>query len=226
MKTCLVLETGVTPYQQALEWQERLVAARRAGLTGDLLILLEHPPVFTFGRKGGRENLLVPEQELRLKGVETFSVNRGGDVTFHGPGQLVGYPVIDLKEHRTDIHWYIKMLEEVLIRVAGEYGLPAARYCGYTGVWVEGMKLASIGVAVRGWVTMHGFAINVANDLQYFKMINPCGLKNVAMASLSGLLGRKVSVSEVSEKVKSRFAEVFQFRIIPAEMDQLLKRFA
>lgn len=224
MKSCLVLEAGLTDYREALRWQERLSEARRAGLIGDTLLLLEHPPIFTFGRQGGRENLLLPEPELKTRGIDMADVNRGGNVTFHGPGQLVGYPVLDLGDHVPDVHWYLGMLEEVLIRAAGEYGVAAVRRPGLTGVWVGGDKLASIGVALRGWVTTHGFAINVANDLRCFEMINPCGLKNTAMTSLSLLLGRPVEVAGVADKVKSHFAVVFGVKLLDLQPGDALVR--
>lgn len=224
MKICLVLEAGTVGYREALAWQEQLVADRRGGQAGDTLLLLEHPPVFTFGRKGGRENMLVSEESLRRKGIAAYSVNRGGNVTFHGPGQLVGYPIIGLNEFTPDVHWYLVMLEEVLIRAAGEYGVPAGRRPGHTGVWVGELKLASIGVAVRGWVTMHGFALNVSNDLKYFEMINPCGLKNVSMTSLSSLLGRTVNLGEAAQIVKRHFGGVFGVKMEEARPADKLMR--
>lgn len=174
-----VIRAGVVPYGEALEWQRALARQRIAGdLQHDVLLLLEHPPVVTLGRNSRPAHLLRPD------GVEVFEVERGGDVTFHGPGQLVGYPILDLTGHRPDLHWYLRTLEQALIAALGELGIAAERNPEYTGVWTGHRKIASIGVHVRQWVTWHGFALNVTTDLSQFERIVPCGIAGVEMTSV------------------------------------------
>jgi lipoate-protein ligase B len=178
-RTLQVIEAGRIPYREALAWQRALAQARIAGrLEHDVLLLLEHPAVVTLGRTAR------PAHVLRPDGVEVVEVERGGDVTFHGPGQLVGYPILDLGGHRRDLHWYLRALEQALIAALAELGIPGGRSPGYTGVWVRGRKIASIGVHVRQWVTWHGFALNVTTDLAAFERIVPCGIPGVVMTSL------------------------------------------
>jgi len=177
--TLQVVQAGLVPYREALAWQRAVAQARIAGeLEHDVLLLLEHPAVVTLGRTARAAHVLRPE------GVEVFEVERGGDVTFHGPGQLVGYPIIDLSGHRRDLHWYLRALEQALIAALGELGIPGERNPGCTGVWARGRKIASIGVHVRQWVTWHGFALNVTTDLADFERIVPCGIPGVVMTSL------------------------------------------
>ena len=174
-----VVQAGLVPYAEALEWQRRLADDRIAGrLPHDLLLLLEHPPVLTLGRNSHSTNVLRPD------GVDVFEVERGGDVTFHGPGQLVGYPILDLRQHRQDLHWYLRTLEQALIDGLNELGIPAERNSGWTGVWTRGRKIASIGIHVKQWVTWHGFALNVTTDLGWFDRIVPCGIPGVVMTSV------------------------------------------
>jgi len=177
---------GLTPYADALDYQREVARARIAGtIPEDVLLLVEHPPVVTLGRSAKERHLLASPELLRAQGVELFEVERGGDVTFHGPGQLVGYPIIDLKRHRRDLHWYLRQVEEALIRALGDLGISAERNAGYTGVWTHGRgrKIASIGVHARDWVTWHGFALNVTTDLTHFDRIVPCGIPGVVMTS-------------------------------------------
>jgi lipoate-protein ligase B len=179
-----VVQAGRVPYAAALEWQRRLAAERIAGrLDHDVLLLVEHPPVITLGRGSHREHLLRPE------GVDVVEVERGGDVTFHGPGQLVGYPILDLSQHRPDLHWYLRMLEAMLIDALASLGIAAERRERLTGVWTRGRKIASLGVHVRQWVTWHGFALNVSTDLSWFDRIVPCGIDGVVMTSIERELG-------------------------------------
>ena len=204
-KICAVADWGEQPYARACAWQQELVARRKAGELPNLLVLCTHPHVITLGRNACRENLRLPEALLPARGVEVHATDRGGDVTYHGPGQLVGYPILDLSEHRKDVVWYVRALEEVLIRAAGEFGVEAARKAAptyaeasagrpankrqlYTGVWVGEEKLAAIGVHVSRWVTSHGFAFNVTTDLSYFDLIVPCGLADKGVTSLAQLL--------------------------------------
>lgn len=179
-----VVQAGLVPYAEALEWQRALAQARIDGrLRNDLLLLLEHPAVVTLGRTSDAGHL------LRRDGIAVFETERGGDVTFHGPGQLVGYPIIDLSRHKPDLHWYLRTLEQALIEALAGLGIPAERNAGYTGVWTHGRKIASIGIHVKQWVTWHGFALNVTTDLTEFERIIPCGIAGVEMTSVERELG-------------------------------------
>jgi lipoyl(octanoyl) transferase len=181
----LVADLGVMPYGDALALQRSAAHARLSGaLADDLLLLVEHPPVITLGRSTKQGNLLASPELLAARGVELYDVERGGDVTFHGPGQLVGYPIINLEHHTPDLHWYLRRLEEVMMRVLASLDVVAARNPGKTGVWVDGRKIASIGVHARQWVTWHGFALNVTTDLSYFDLMVPCGIADVVMTSV------------------------------------------
>ena len=201
---------GLLEYGKALEYQRAVAQARVAGtIEEDVLLLVEHPPVVTLGRSAKDQNLLASPELLAARGVELFEVERGGDVTFHGPGQLVGYPIFDLKRHKRDLHWYLRQVEEALIQTIGEFGIPGERQAGYTGVWTENRKIASIGVHARDWVTWHGFALNVSTDLGYFDLIVPCGIQAVTMTSMSVELEIPVDVELVEDAVTSAFASVF-----------------
>ena len=185
MRELWVVSLGLTPYEEALELQRALARERISGaIPEDMLLLVEHPPVVTMGRSAKARNLISNSDFLASKGVELFEVERGGDVTFHGPGQLVGYPIIDLKRHRQDLHWFLRQVEEALIRTLSAYSIPAERSTGFTGVWTKGRKIASIGVHARDWVTWHGFALNVTTDLSFFDLIIPCGIDGVTMTSV------------------------------------------
>ena len=196
-KICRLLRLeGLTDYAAALELQRRLAAARVNGeLTDDILLLLEHPRVITLGRRARQSNVVATAEALAGRGVELHEVERGGDVTYHGPGQLVGYPILDLTHHRRDVHWYLRQLEEVLLRALSSFGVSGLRVPGYTGVWVEDRKIASIGVHVTRWVTFHGFALNVCTDLDDFDLIVPCGIDAVQMTTLEREAGRACSVA-------------------------------
>lgn len=190
VKELWVERLGVQPYGQALEYQRAVARARIAGeIAEDVLLLVEHPPVVTMGRAAKQRHLLASPELLAARGVELFDVERGGDVTFHGPGQLVGYPIVDLKRHRRDLHWYLRVVEGALIDALAEFGIPAERNPGLTGVWTQGRKIASIGVHARDWVTWHGFALNVSTDLSYFDLMVPCGIEAVTMTSMARELG-------------------------------------
>lgn len=214
---------GRVPYGRALALQDEAVAARRAGRAPDTLLLLEHPPVITLGRGGDGKHLLVPQEDLALRGVEVHQCGRGGDVTFHGPGQLVGYPILSLAEGRRDAHRYLRDLEEALIRAAGEYGITAGREPGLTGVWVAGEKLAAIGVRLSsGWITSHGFALNVNTDLSGFDSIVPCGISDRGVTSLAQLLEDPPPLRDVAIRVARGLATVLGLR---AEFDDATVRF-
>jgi lipoate-protein ligase B len=184
-----IAHLGFTPYRDGLAIQEGLVAARAAGRTGDWLLYPDHPPVLTVGRNPSEGNLLADRSLLASRGVEVFEVARGGDITWHGPGQLVGYLVADLTPHGRDLHKFLRDIEQALIDALAGWGVEGERSAGRTGVWVKGRKVASIGVAVRRWVSYHGFALNVAPDMSFFDLIHPCGLRDIEMTSLARLLG-------------------------------------
>jgi lipoyl(octanoyl) transferase len=205
-----VRELGLVPYTEGLELQAGLVRQRREGEIPDTLLLLQHPHVITLGSGAHEENILLGPEERAARGIELYAAGRGGDVTYHGPGQLVGYPILDLKPDRCDLHQYLRDLEEVLILTLGDYGLSAGRREGLTGVWVEDRKLAAIGVRVSsGWITSHGFALNVETDLAFFDAIVPCGIREYGVGSISGELRRHVVMREVEARVVDHFAEVF-----------------
>ena len=206
---CQVEQYGMVTYQDGLDLQGERIAQHKAQEIPDTLILLEHPHVFTLGRNARRENLLVSPDWLQKAGVQLFETDRGGDITYHGPGQLVGYPIFDLTRHRRDIAWYMRSVEEALIRLAADYGIKAARIPGVTGVWLGNEKLAALGVHVSRWITSHGFALNVNTDLRYFRWIVPCGIPDKGVTSLRRLLCRKVSMQEVRERVIEHFSAVF-----------------
>ncbi len=216
-------DLGKVPYREAWDVQARLVAARRQGLVGDLLLLLEHPPVYTLGRGGKAEHLRVSVQWLRRQGAEVFEVDRGGDITFHGPGQLVGYPILDLSAWGRDLHRYLRSLEEVLIRALAAFGLRAGRKAGYTGVWVGDRKIAAIGVKLNsGWITSHGFALNVSTDLRWFDYIVPCGIRDYGVTSVSAELGMNVSREAAMGPVVEAFGQVFGRGPVPVGVDKII----
>jgi lipoyl(octanoyl) transferase len=212
--TCQVENLGVVNYADGLRLQLERVTARKAGTIPDTLLLLEHPHVYTLGRNAKTENLLISAEQLAARGAQVFEIDRGGDVTYHGPGQLVGYPILDLAKHRRDIAWYMRSLEEVLIAVAQDYGIQAGRLAGAPGVWVGNDKLAAMGVHISRWVTSHGFAFNVNTDLRYFDCIVPCGLRDKGVTSLQKLLGRPVEMEEVIERVARQFGRVFEVEMV------------
>jgi lipoyl(octanoyl) transferase len=201
---------GTVAYGAALALQQQLVEQRRAGVLPDTLLLLEHPHVITLGTSAHSEHVLISGDDGRLLGIDIFDTGRGGDVTYHGPGQLVGYPILDLKPDRCDLHRYVRDLEDVLIRALRTFDIDAARKPGLTGVWVGDEKIAAIGVRVSsGWITSHGFAFNVATDLGYFRSIVPCGIRDYGVTSLQRLLQRTVTVEEVMQPVIDGFCHVF-----------------
>jgi len=207
-------QLGLVDYAAALEVQRERVAQRKAGAIPDTLLLLEHPHVYTLGRNARQENMLVSEEFLASRGAQVFPTDRGGDVTYHGPGQLVGYPILDLTRHQRDISWYMRSLEEVFIRTANDYGIEAGRSKGAAGVWVGDDKLTAMGVHLSRWVTSHGFAMNVNTDLRYFEWIVPCGLQGKGVTSLAKLLGHSVEMQEVTERVVEHFGEVFGLEVL------------
>lgn len=208
-KPAWLLNLGRVDYDDGLALQAELETKRKAGEIPDILILLEHDPVYTMGRSTDPEHLLLDPDDLRKRGIKVREIRRGGDITYHGPGQLVGYPIIDLAGHRKDAHWYLRTLERVLIETIGHYGLKGYTIEGMTGVWCEGGKIAAIGVGISRWVTTHGFALNVATDLGFFGGIIPCGLHGKPVTSISAQLRRTVSVDEVRTVAAEAFARNF-----------------
>ena len=216
-RTVEVRRLGLVPYGEGLELQEELVRARRAGEVDDLLLLLEHPHVITLGSSSHSDHILLDEAERRLMGIELYETGRGGDVTYHGPGQLVGYPILDLKPDRKDLHRYVRDLEEVLIRMLSTYDIDAGRKEGLTGAWVGDEKIAAIGVRVSsGWITSHGFALNVRSQIEYFDAIVPCGIRDHGVTSMERVLGATPDPTEVADRVTAAFASVFSRRAVPA----------
>ena len=215
-------------FAAAWELQKRVVAARKAGAIEDVVLFCEHPHVITQGRSGNRANLLTSENVLRQKGVEYFETTRGGDITYHGPGQIVGYPILNLGAIRRDVVWYVRMLEEAMIRATAEFAVAAQREAGKTGIWVgrEGRseKLAAIGVHISRWVTSHGFAYNVATDLRYFDLIVPCGIAGRKATSLEKLLGRCVVFDEVKPWLAKYLGEVFGLTVRTGQRDELFSK--
>ena len=235
MRQLYVCDLGTRAYADVLELQRAVARARISGaIDQDVLILVEHPPVVTLGRSSKANHLLASPALLAARGVELFEVERGGDVTFHGPGQLVGYPIFDLKRHRQDLHWYLRQVEEALIRGIAPFGIVGERNVGYTGVWTQGRKLASIGVHARDWVTWHGFALNVATDLSYFDLMVPCGIAEVTMTSIEReieLRGpEELDSAELWQRtctsVSAAFADIFSLGLASVEPVDLERRAA
>ena len=209
-KRLLVADLGVVPYGAALERQRGLAEDRIAGrLADDLLLLLEHPPVVTLGRGARVSSMPIAPELLRRRGIEVFDIERGGDVTYHGPGQLVGYPIFDLTQHRQDLHWFLRQIEEALIVALGRFGIPGERRESYTGVWTGGRKIASIGIHVRQWVTWHGFALNVTTDLTPFSLIVPCGIQDVVMTSIAQERGDAAAGRHLGREAREAVVEAF-----------------
>jgi len=229
-------DLGIRSYQPIWDYQEALLlkntqikwAARQKEedvsktATEHRLLMVEHPPVFTLGKSGKREHVLVSEQQLQNLGIEFFHINRGGDVTYHGLQQVVGYPILDLDKFKTDLGWYLRSLEQVIIEVMAEYGLIGERSAGETGVWLQpenpflARKICAMGIKCSRWITMHGFALNVNTDLSHFELIVPCGIQGKTVTSLEKELGRKVDYAEVKEKIKKHFALIFDCELTSA----------
>jgi lipoyl(octanoyl) transferase len=230
LNTCHIVELGLIGYSEAWALQKRLVVARKAGAIEDVLLLCEHPHVITLGRNAKREHLLASEHVLQQKGVELHATDRGGDITYHGPGQVVGYPILNLGAIRRDVVWYVRMLEEAMIRATREFGVEAVRENGKTGIWVRAAnsaeKLAAIGVHISRWVTSHGFAYNVSTDLRFFDLIVPCGIADRKPTSLEKILGRGTERREVTPHLVKHFGEVFGLEMKPASREELLEKLA
>jgi lipoyl(octanoyl) transferase len=227
MPPLLITDLGLLSWSDASALQQRLVAARKAGAIDDVLLFCEHPHVLTLGRNASQKNLLASENVLHQKNVELRETNRGGDITYHGPGQIVGYPILNLDPIRRDVHWYVRTLEEAMIRISADFGITAYRIPGKTGIWVQPSgnipeeKLAAIGVHISRWVTSHGFAFNVSTDLRYFDLIIPCGIADRKATSLEKLLHRNVSLDEVKPRLAHHLAELFSLaprQVAPSDL--------
>ena len=227
-KDCLTIDLGLIGYAEAYALQQRIVAARKTGTIEDVLLLCEHPHVITQGRNGKREHLLASEHVLRQKGVEYYETSRGGDITYHGPGQLVGYPILNLSAIRRDVVWYVRTLEEAMIRATAELGIAAERVAGKTGIWVRAgnteEKLAAIGVHISRWVTSHGFAYNVSTDLRNFDLIVPCGIADRKATSLEKLLCRNVERAEVAPRIAKHLGELLGLEMKESSRNELLEK--
>ncbi len=229
MHTGLIIDLGMMEYGAAFELQRRVVAARKAGAVPDVLLVCEHPHVITLGRNGKLANLRASDHVLRQMGVTFFETDRGGDITYHGPGQIVGYPILNLAEIRRDVAWYVRSLEEAMIRATADFGIASRRVSGRTGVWVDvhgnsatgEEKLAAIGVHLSRWVTSHGFAYNVSTDLRFFDLIVPCGIAGRRATSLEKMLGRGVEIKEVSPRIAAQLGELLGIDFRPASRDDL-----
>lgn len=218
LRACEARWRGVVTYSDGLRMQEQAVERLRAGDGLEQLFLIEHPHVFTLGRGANSNNILASREQLLSHSIEVHETGRGGDVTYHGPGQLVGYPIINLKPDRCDVHRYVRDIEEVLIRTIADFGVTGERIKGLTGVWVGNEKIAAIGVRIARWITSHGFALNVNTDLSYFQMIVPCGITDKGVTSLSRLLGRQMEIQEVAHVAARHFGEVFDRNVIRVQL--------
>ena len=214
-----VVRLGTTPFRRCWDLQRRLLDLRSDGAIPDTLLLTEHEPVYTLGRTGDPNHMLAPPDRLRAQQIEFLPIERGGDITYHGPGQLVGYPILNLLESHPDLHWYVRALEETIMRLLDHYGIRGSRHEKYTGVWVGENKICAIGIHTRGWVTMHGFALNVDTDLAAFDEIVPCGIRGKGVTSMSRELGRPVDPSHVEALCIEEFCSVLHYspRLVPPE---------
>ena len=233
-KNVKIVDLGLMPYRQAWnlqrEIQGKIVADkleirngwREERTTSDYLLFVEHPHVYTLGKSGNAAHLLKATGELNEIDADYVEIDRGGDITYHGPGQIVGYPILDLENYFRDVHRYLRSLEEMIISVCSEYGIEAGRQTGLTGVWVGDRKVCAMGIRCSRWVTMHGFALNVNTDLRYFDHIVPCGIKNKRVTSLSELLGKEVAITEVKEKITRHFTSQFEVKITASDLADVM----
>ncbi len=221
MKPGILIKTGLLDYQKAWDLQRLLHGERVAGHIPDTLVLTEHPHTYTLGKTGHEEHLIADEVRLNAEGIAVYRIDRGGDITYHGPGQVVGYPILDLHDHYLDVHRFLRDIEQVLIEMLAEFGLEGGREPGLTGVWVKGAKVAAIGIKVSRWVTMHGFALNVNTDLRYFGNIVPCGITNRPVTSMQQLLGQEVDVERVRSEIGTGFSGVFELDLEEVTLDEL-----
>ncbi len=221
-KSCLYVDLPLTEYQEAWELQQAIVNAKKEGiLPNDVILVLEHPPVYTLGRRGGIENLCVPRTMLEEKGIDVVQIERGGDITYHGPGQLIAYPLLDIRRARLSVTDLVSSLEEIMINIAGAFGIEARRNPLNRGVWIGGDKLGSIGIAIRKDITFHGMALNINLDLTFFSWINPCGLKDVSMTSLKEAAGKTIDMHAARRAIKMNMQTVLGFELEPTDLETL-----
>jgi len=213
-RTCHVIDLGLCSFAKAYALQKEMVYSKFEGSNNDTLILVEHLPVITLGRRGNKDNICASEDQLELAGIEVLSIDRGGDVTYHGPGQLVGYPIMDLRAHRQDVDWILRKLEEVLITSLKRMGIEAHTEGGLTGVWVDGAKIAAIGIGISRWITFHGFALNVAPTMRHFGLIIPCGIKDRSVTSIQEILGQAPDMQEVKRIVVESYCNTFGLELM------------
>jgi lipoate-protein ligase B len=228
MSSVWLVNLETIPYADALALQHRIVDARKRGVLNDVLLLLEHPPVFTLGRNANDSNIIASPDFLKEQGIDVFHVERGGDVTYHGPGQLVGYPILDLHNFRMDVGWFVRSMEELLIRTLADFGIQGKRVEKLVGVWVDTpngeAKVVQIGARIEQWITYHGFALNVNPNMQHFDFIVPCGITDKAVTSMTRLLNHPIEMREVRERVAVRFAEVFGAELVEVTKEELEER--
>ena len=213
LSMCEVWDLGLIEYSKAWELQRKLHRQRIEGRISDILLLLEHPPTITVGKSGTIDNVLISREQLTQEGISLFFIDRGGDVTYHGPGQIVGYPILDLRKRGKDLHFYVHSLEEVILRTLRDFSVDASRDESHPGVWVDGKEIAAIGLIVRRWVSMHGFALNINTNLDHFTFINPCGFSDRRATSMSKLLGIEMPMGQVKERLAFHFCDVFDILI-------------
>jgi lipoyl(octanoyl) transferase len=230
MNSVWLVNLDTVPYADALALQHRIVEARKRGALHDTLLLLEHPPVFTLGRNANDSHIIVSPDFLKQNGIDVFRVERGGDVTYHGPGQLVGYPILDLHHYRLDVGWFVRSLEEMLMRTLTDFGIAAKRIDKLAGAWIDTpngeTKIAQIGARIEQWITYHGFALNVDPNLTHFEYIVPCGIADKAVTSMARVLNRSVEMHEVRKKIAARFGEAFGAEMIEISTAQFEKELA
>jgi lipoyl(octanoyl) transferase len=219
-----LIQAGTSDYREMWDLQNRLHRSVVDNGSEQYLILTEHKPVITIGKSGSKNNLLANPEWLKKQGIEVIENDRGGDITFHGPGQIVGYPILNLAKFKKDIHWYLRAIEDVIIESLGELGLTAQRQEKLTGVWIENRKICAIGVKTSRWVTMHGFALNVLTNLDYFKMIIPCGINDKGVTSISYELGNTIELNHVINILISNFQDIFRVNILPGNMHSITKK--
>lgn len=218
-----VIDIDLIDYRRAWDFQREVVAAKVESDLPDILILLEHNPVITLGRRGNRQHILASPKVLTAEGIQVYHVERGGQVTYHGPGQIVGYPILDLRNWHRDVSWYILNLEEVLIRTLGDFGIEGTRNGLNRGVWVGDSKIGSIGVAITRWVTYHGFSLNVSPNMTHYEFITPCGLEGIEVTSMRGLLGKEPDHRQVRDGILCHFQQVFEMGLVRTDMEELGK---
>jgi lipoate-protein ligase B len=208
-RACEIIDLGLCPYEEAYALQKETVRSKAGGSTGDTLILVEHPPIITTGRRGGSEHICASPDTLRSAGIEAIEVDRGGDVTYHGPGQIVGYPIVDLSHHKKDVHWMLRQIEAVLIAVLGRSGIEAHARPGLTGVWTDEGKIGAIGIGVSKWISFHGFSLNVSPMMEHFDLIIPCGLKGKSVTCMRELIGTEPDMEKIKRDIVECFCDIF-----------------